>query len=215
MSQALRRKGEGPEGRNDPLPVKGGPVPEKPAPEKAVTGRPVATGRPVPAAAAASWRARTRRPPRRPPRRRRRAGVPAWTGGVGERWPELRLRDREGLRGRRSAGRDERLGDRRPGRDGELSESDDRRRGECALPREEEARSRSRPRGERAARWSATSPPSLSQEATLREMELPSVAPRTETPPRDNTAGSMPRSLEPKINQMLRNMCIFSYFLVS
>ena len=76
LFQALRRKGEGPEGRNNPLLVKGAPVPKEPAPEKAVTGRPVATGRPGAAAAAASSRARTRRPPRRPPRRRRRGGVP-------------------------------------------------------------------------------------------------------------------------------------------
>ena len=200
LSQALRRKGEGPEGRNDPLLVKGAPVPEEPAPEKAVTGRPVATGRPGAAAAAASWRARTRRPPRRPPRRRRRGGVPAWTGGVGERWPGrpgwgVRLRGRERLRGRgRRSGRGERLGDRRPGRDRELAERD-KLRGESLRERREDAE-RSRPRsGEGAARWSATSPPSLSQEATLRETVLPSVAPRTEAPARDNTAGSMARRL--------------------
>ena len=52
--------------------------------------------------------------------------------------------------------------------------------------------------GSRAARWSATSPPSLSQEATLRETVLPSVAPEDcEAPARDNTAGSMAQSLEP------------------
>lgn len=55
LSQAPRRNGEGPKGVNVPLPVKGVTVPEK-----AVTGRPDA------AAAAASWRARTRQPPQRP-----------------------------------------------------------------------------------------------------------------------------------------------------
>lgn len=107
----------------------------------------------------------------------------------------MRLRGRERLRGRRP-GRGERLGDRRPGRDRELAERD-QLRGESLRERREDAE-RSRPRsGEGAARWSATSPPSLSQEATLRETVLPSVAPRTEAPARDNTAGSMARSLEP------------------
>ena len=82
-------------------------------------------------------------------------------------------------------------------RDRELAERD-KLRGESLRERREDAE-RSRPRsGEGAARWSATSPPSLSQEATLRETVLPSVAPRTEAPGRDNTAGSMARSLEPK-----------------
>ena len=124
LAQAARRKGEGPEGTKAPALVKGAA-----GAEKAVTGRRTpGVDAAATAAAAACWRARTRRHPRllrgRGATRAGWCALGAQRGAVARGWAAPRRRRPRGG-GRRAAGRE---GD--PAAEVHLS---GRRRGETAL----------------------------------------------------------------------------------